>query len=100
MSERAAQFSSFSPLKGYSGLLREREKIITPKRDISEDWAEELSRKMCEISVGDMARIEHYRDGGYIKTEGMISKLDFECKLLWIVKTEIEFGDIWDLEKV
>lgn len=97
MSERAAQFSSFSPLKGYYNMLKEREKIITPKRELSEDWAEELSQKIRSVKVGDMVTVEHYCEDGYIKTEGVISKLDFGQKLIWIVKTEIQFDDIWDI---
>ena len=44
--ERAKQFMPFAALKGYPAALRQREKIIVPKVEFSEDYQQELDRKL------------------------------------------------------
>ena len=43
--ERAKQFMPFAALRGYEIALKEREKIVVPKMELSEDMREELDRK-------------------------------------------------------
>ena len=43
-------------------------------------------------------KVIYYYEGEYIKKEGMVSKIDFDLKKLIIVKDEIYFEDIWDIE--
>ena len=47
--DRAKQFMPFASLKGYYEMTRKREHIREPRRELSEDSAEELNRKLCAV---------------------------------------------------
>ena len=93
-SDRAKQFLPFNSLRGYYDLIREKEKIITPKRELSDDDLEELSNKLRSINKNMIVKIEYYDVDRYIKIEGMVSKIDLVNKFIVIVKTKISFNDI------
>ena len=44
--DRAQQFMPFAALKGYYDLIRERERVVEPKRELTDEQALELSRKL------------------------------------------------------
>lgn len=99
MSDRAKQFMPFAALKGYYDLIYEREKVSVPKKELSEDDAAALSQKLGQIQKGDILKVTYYRDGEYIKQHGIVAQVDFTFRRLTIVKTVIEFDDIYDVEK-
>ena len=98
MIDRARQFSPFSPLKGFYAKILEKEKIIVPRHEILEDKAEDLTKKLNLVEKGMIIKVYYYFDGEYIKKEGMVSKIDLEREKLTVVKDEIYFSDIWDIE--
>lgn len=92
--DRAKQFLPFNSLKGYYDLIREKETVITPKRELSDEYLEELSNKLKDITKNMIVKIEYYDIDRYVKIEGMVSKIDFVNKFIVIVKTKISFNDI------
>ena len=96
-SERAKQFLPFDSLKGFYDLVRIEEKIITPRRILTEDELAILSFKFNQLEIGKMVMIEHYVTDGYVKTEGLIAKIDEVYKTITIVQTVIHFEDIVDI---
>ena len=96
-SDRARQFMPFAALKGYEELVRQQEKIVARKRELSEYRAEQLSKKLSSVKKGDMIKIIYYANDGYIKTEGMVSSVDFVLRTLTVIKTKISFDDVYDL---
>ncbi len=98
MNDRAKQFSSFSPLRGYSELLKAKEKIIVERRELSEEAMKELSEKLSQLCKGMMIKIIYYSDGEYLEAEGVVSDFNVCCKKLTLVKTKISFEDIYDLK--
>ena len=99
MSDRAKQFMPFSALKGYYDFIYEREKVSMPKKDLSEDECAVLSSKLAAIKKGQVLKVIYYRDGEYVKQVGCVSKVDFTFRKLTLVKTEIDFDDVYDVEK-
>ena len=93
-SERAKQFLPFDSLKGFYDLVHQEEKIITPRRVLSDDELAILSYQYQQLAVGKMVTIEHYVVDGYVKTEGMIAKIDEAYHTITIVNTVISFSDI------
>lgn len=93
-SERAKQFLPFDSLKGFYDLVHNEEKIITPRRILTDDELAILSFKFSQLEVGKMVMIEHYVTDGYVKTEGMIAKIDETFRTITIVQTVIHFEDI------
>lgn len=98
MSDRAGQFMPFSALDGFYEIIRQRERVVVPKHEIAEDKAEELSGIIKSVKKGDMIRVVHYSEDEYISTEGIVTKIDIDLRKLVIVKTEIDFENIWEIE--
>lgn len=92
--DRAKQFLPFNSLKGYYDIIREKEKEITPKRELSDNDLEELSNKLNKIEKNMMVKLRYYDTDRYIDIEGIVSKIDFTYKYIVIVKTKISFNDI------
>lgn len=98
MENRAVQFTPFAALRGYYEMIREKERVRVPHHRFAEDAAELLSRKMQKVARGMMVSVIHYHDGEYIKTTGLVSKIDPASRILTIVKFPIAFDDIYDVE--
>ena len=92
--DRAKQFLPFNSLKGYYDLIREKEKEVTEKRELSEFDLEELSNKLLLIEKNMMVKLRYYDVDRYTDIEGIVSKIDFNNKYIVIVKTKISFSDI------
>lgn len=92
--DRAGQFMPFASLKGYYEQLGEREHIKEPRRELSDDEAEELNSVLCGFSVGDTVRIRCYCDDCYINVEGVVTEIDMTFRRLRIVKRWVNFDDI------
>lgn len=97
MSDRAKQFMPFAALKGFYDLIRERERIVVPKHELTEDKAAELSETIKLVEKGKMVKVIYYSDGEYVSAEGIVTKIDFVFRKLTVVKTEIDLDDIWDI---
>lgn len=95
--ERAKQFMPFAALKGYLDALRKKEKIVVPKMELTEDYAEELNRRLQQIKVGDMVTAIWFCKDEYLKTTGMVSKLDRDSRILKIVNTKIPLDDLYEI---
>lgn len=94
---RAKQFAPFSALRGLPDELAV-EKIIVPKAELSPYMEEELNRSISSLKPGDMAEIVYFSDGEYIKTTGLISRIDAQCHMLQIVEKKIAFDDIYSIK--
>lgn len=92
--ERAKQFAPFASLRGYGKIIRNTERVITPKRELTEEENDALNQVFPNIKKGDMIEITHYVSDGYEKTQGVITFIDKTMRRLTVVKTEIKFDDI------
>ena len=95
--DRAKQFMPFAALKGYDELVKKQEKIISPRKEMSEYKADRLSSKLNLVKKGMVIKVLYYHKDGYIKTEGMVSRIDFTARHLTVIKTKIDFDDIHDI---
>ena len=95
--DRAKQFMPFAALKGLPDALAAKEKITVPKVELSEEMAEELDRKMHELAKGRIASVVYFHKDEYIKTTGMVARIDETSRLLQIVNTKIPFDDILEI---
>lgn len=96
--DRARQFMPFASLRGYYDYIREQERVKEPRRELSEDGAEELSAILGGISRGDMVRVVFYDNDHYETAEGVVSEFDPVFRSLRIVRRKIPFDDIYSLE--
>lgn len=87
----------FAALKGYPEALRKKEKIVVPRAEVSEEYAEVLDRKLRKVKKNDMITVIYFHDGEYLKKTGMVSRIDETARILKVVNTKIGFDDIYDI---
>lgn len=95
--DRAKQFMPFAALKGYMEALQQKEKIIVPRRELSEEYSEELDWKLRQVQKNDMITVIYYSGREYLKRTGMVGKICRTAGYLTIVDTRIVFDDIYDI---
>ena len=95
---RAKQFMPFDTLKGFREAVAEKERIIVPKRDISEEQKEELEWKIRQLKKEDIITVEYFQNREYVQVTGMITRIDEVSRTLDIANTRIAFVDISDLK--
>ncbi len=96
--DRAKQFMPFDGLKGFRDALSEKERIIVPQRDLSEEEKEVLDQKLSLIQKKDMITVEYFQNGEYVQVTGMVSRIDETSRVLKIVNTKVDFDYISDLQ--
>lgn len=79
-SRRARLFLMFDPFKGYKELLRQKERIIVPKKELSPDDEYELNWKINSIEPGMMVGVVYYDNDDYVFVRGMVSRIDLNYK--------------------
>lgn len=95
--DRAKQFMPFAALKGYPEALAKKEKIVVPKAEVSEEYAQMLDQKLRRVSKNDIITVVYFSDGEYLKKTGMVSRIDETARVLKVVNTKILFDDIYDI---
>ena len=93
-SERAKQFIPFSALKGLDEELTRAEKVLCQKRELLEDEAEELNRKLTDIEAGSRIEIEYYRMGEYVKKKGTVKRVDVVYRVIEVDDKKIKISSI------
>lgn len=58
--DRAKLFLPFDALKGFREALAEKERIVVPKTELSEDRKEELDRLLHQIKPGDIITVVYF----------------------------------------
>ena len=100
ISDRAKQFMPFSSLRGFDEEVRKKERVEIDKKTLSEEEQLLLSQKVSSLKKGDLVTVLYYLYGEYKKTTGIITAIDLTLKNITVVKTKIEFDDIYSLDKV
>lgn len=95
---RAKQFMPFDALKGFREAIAEKERIIVPKRDLSEEQKAQLERKIRQIQKEDIITVEYFQNREYVQVTGRVTRIDETCRALDIVNTRIAFADISNLK--
>jgi hypothetical protein len=96
--DRAKQFMPFDALRGLCDVLRERERIIVPKMDLSEEMKNELDWKLHQLQLNDIITMVYFQKGEYVKVTGMVSGMDTSSRMLRIVNIRVPFDDIADIK--
>lgn len=102
--DRAKQFMPFAALKGLPEALAQKEKILVPRKELSEEYRDELDRRFRQIRYKDIVSIVYYdeEDSGQQllsqkKITGMVSKIDTTAGYIQIVHTKISFDTITEI---
>lgn len=95
--DRARQFMPFAALTGYYEVIKQREKIIEPRKELSEDEAEILSSKLGNIQKGMLITLTYYKEDCYETLTGLVSNIDPVYRTIKIVKNKIAIDDVYDI---
>ena len=98
--DRARQFSPFAALRGYYELVHERERVIDPRRPLSEEEARALDATIANLQRGVMVRAVFYEKDACRTIVGTVSQVDMFYHDLWSVRTRIPFASLCALEVI
>ena len=96
--QRAHIFSAFDALKGFREMLEEKERVVVPKRLLSEDDLEILNQKVHAIEKGMMITLIYFDNGDYVQRTGRVVKVSFDEQYIQIVKSKIPLKSIVDIQ--
>ena len=82
ISDRAKQFMPFASLRGYYQEIRKREFVPQEKRELTEEQAIELSKKITKVKKGDIIDVTYFLCGEYKRITGVITAIDLVLKNL------------------
>lgn len=96
--ERAKIFMPFDALKGLREALKEKEKILVKKKILSIEEKEKIFKKLLQVKKHMLVKVIYFENNEYIECSGMVTCIDFIYNFLTIVKKQIYFQDILDIE--
>ncbi|MCD7950681.1 MAG: YolD-like family protein [Erysipelotrichaceae bacterium] len=95
---RAQMFQPYDALIGFKELLKEQERVVVPKKVLSEDDYEMLNYNVHQIKKGTMVRLVYYDKGQYVEKTGMVAKINLDTRMVQIVTTRINLMDVVEIE--
>ena len=95
--DRAKQFLPFDALNGFMSALKEKEKNVVDKKDLSEDAQEELSRKLNSLEIGDKVKIVHYKNKQYKIDIGSFNQINRMQRFIVVGNTKIAIDNIFKI---
>ena len=100
LNDRAKIFSPFDALKGFREMLKDTEKIKEPRKELSEDYLEELNKIFNSLEIGTMIAVKYYDaiNECYITKTGVLSKINLYHKRITICKDFVYLKDIIDIK--
>lgn len=98
-SQRAKQFAPFDALTGLRQALKEKEKIRVPRKELSDDMAEEINYELKKLETGKIVTVVWYNETeqNYIQITGEVKNIDIKKSLLQIEKVIVNFNDIYSI---
>ena len=80
--------------------MHERERVVEPRRPLSEEEARVLDEAVASLRRGAMVKAVFYEKDAYRTIVGTVSQVDMIYHDLWIVRTRIPFASLCALEVV
>lgn len=102
--DRAAQFSPFAALTGFSGVIESADKEPSLKADIGEEREKELNGKIKHLAEKIKSRpkavITYYSDeeGRYVTKDVTVKQINAELKFISTDCGRIDFDCIFDIQ--
>lgn len=101
-SRRAKQFAPFDALKGLKEAIAAKECHIEPRKELTEEMMEEISKILSELRRGQQVTVVYYgcMERESLQLTGTVVKVDPYWKLLRVNQVEISFEEIYWIEIV
>lgn len=72
--------------------------VKSDKIEISEEKAKEINDILSVIKKKDLINIVYYDKNSYKELKGLVSNIDDVDKIIKVIKTQINFDDIYSIE--
>ena len=82
--DRAKLFVPFDALKGLQEILREKEKEVEERKELSEESLMELQEELNKVEIGSTVFIKYYKNKKYNDITGIVTKINFVKKKIII----------------
>lgn len=92
--KRAKLFMPFDALKGFKEAIKEKERIVVPKKEMTEDDYNLLNEAFQKIKKGSIVKVIYYQMDDYIEYTGMVSDVNESSRYIKVVKEKIKFENI------
>ena len=92
--DRAAQFAPFAALTGYDAIIRQRDEIYLPKKELTEDELAVLDNTIHSLQKNDLIEVVYYSDGSYLSLKGHFRLIDTYRHQIDIDHHKIALDDI------
>lgn len=98
-SRRAKQFAPFDALKGLKEAIAAKECHIEPRKELTEEMMEEISKILSELRRGQCVTVVYYErmEKEYLQLTGTVVKVDPYWKLLQVNHVGIDFSEILEI---
>ncbi len=100
VAQRAKIFAPFDALRGFRSALREKERLVLPKRQLLEDQLAKLDETARRLKPGCAVTVVYYREGDYLSVSGTVTGIDPVNKTISLSDRIIPFDDIYELEEL
>ena len=97
--ERAKQFSSFEALSERPGYLRRAELRPVGRIELSEEAAEELNRRLIDLTPGDLLSVTYYRGGEYLTRRGRFLRIDLPFRRFYLEDVAFPLDDLYAVRR-
>lgn len=88
----------FDALKGFKEAIKEKERIVVEKKEMTEDLYEELNLEFKKIKKGSIVKVIYYSKDEYIEYTGMVSEVNESSRYIKVVKEKISLDDILSIK--
>lgn len=88
----------FDALKGFKEAIKEKERIVVEKKEMTEDLYEELNLEFKKIKKGSIVKVIYYSKNEYIEYTGMVSEVNESARYIKVVKEKISLDDILSIK--
>lgn len=98
-SRRAKQFMPFDCLSGLREAIAAKERIIEPKREMTDDSIAEINKTLLELQKGQIITVVYYsvHEQNYLQLTGPVTKVDPLWNNLQIGNEVLNFPEIYQI---
>lgn len=98
--DRAQQFMPFAALTGYYQMIRERQRVIEERHELTDEEAAELDEVLSRVHRGDLVRVRYYDRDCYVWRTDIVRQVDAAMRRLRLEHMDIPFADVLSVEVV
>lgn len=95
---RAKQFLPYASLRGFDAVVAQKRHIKSPRRELGQDAAEELSEKLLALSRGAWVLVTYYSVDSYVTRRAEFKRIDPISKTISFSDFEIPIAELFSIE--